>query len=81
MSKNPSFTKMRVSSAFVQMKLENPFGILFTHIDRAADYTFKAEKLNQIRRVFKSPVLNPRLLSRWARTATSVCWNSLTSLA
>ncbi len=64
MSKNPSFTKMRVSSAFVQMKLENPFGILFTHIDRAADYTFKAEKLNQIRRVFKSPVLKPALIEQ-----------------
>lgn len=64
MSKNPSFTKMRVSSAFVQMKLENPFGILFTHIDRAADYTFKAEKLNQIRRVFKSPVLKPAIIEQ-----------------
>lgn len=64
MSKNPSFTKMRVSSAFVQMKLENPFGILFTHIDRAADYTFKAEKLNQICRVFKSPVLKPAIIEQ-----------------
>lgn len=64
MSKNPSFTKMRVSSAFVQMKLENSFGILFTHIDRAADYTFKAEKLNQIRRVFKSPVLKPAIIEQ-----------------
>lgn len=64
MSKNPSFTKMRVSSAFVQMKLENPFGILFTHIDRAADYTFKAEKLNQILRVFKSPVLKPAIIEQ-----------------
>ena len=64
MSKNPSFTKMRVSSAFVQMKLENPFDILFTHIDRAADYTFKAEKLNQIRRVFKSPVLKPAIIEQ-----------------
>lgn len=64
MSKNPSFTKMRVSSTFVQMKLENPFGILFTHIDRAADYTFKAEKLNQIRRVFKSPVLKPAIIEQ-----------------
>lgn len=64
MSKNPSFTKMRVSSAFVQMKLENPFGILFAHIDRAADYTFKAEKLNQIRRVFKSPVLKPAIIEQ-----------------
>lgn len=64
MSKNPSFTKMRVSSAFVQMKLENPFGILFSHIDRAADYTFKAEKLNQIRRVFKSPVLKPAIIEQ-----------------
>ena len=64
MSKNPSFTKMRVSSAFVQMKLENPFGILFTHIDRAADYTFKAEKLNQIIRVFKSPVLKPAIIEK-----------------
>ena len=64
MSKNPSFTKMRASSAFVQMKLENPFGILFTHIDRAADYTFKAEKLNQIIRVFKSPVLKPAIIEQ-----------------
>lgn len=64
MSKNPSFTKMRVNSMLVQMKLENPFGILFTHIDRAADYTFKAEKLNQIRRVFKSPVLKPALIEQ-----------------
>lgn len=64
MSKNPSFTKMRASSAFVQMKLENPFGILFTHIDRAADYTFKAEKLNQIIRVFKSPVLKPAIIEK-----------------
>ena len=64
MSKNPSFTKMRISSAFVQMKLENPFGILFTHIDRAADYTFKAEKLNQIIRVFKSPVLKPAIIEK-----------------
>lgn len=62
MSKNPSFTKTRASSPFIQMRLENPFGILFGHIDRAADYHFKAEKLNQIRRVFKSPVLKPALI-------------------
>ena len=46
------------------MKLETPFGILFTHIDRAADYTFKAEKLNQIIRVFKSPVLKPAIIEQ-----------------
>ena len=62
MSKNPSFIKTRASSPFIQMRLENPFGILFRHIDRAADYHFKAEKLNQIRRVFKSPVLKPALI-------------------
>lgn len=64
MSKNPSFTKMRVASPFVQMKLENPFGILFRHIERAADYHFKAEKLNQIRRVFKSPVVKPAIIEK-----------------
>ena len=62
MSKNPSFIKTRASSPFIQMRLENPFGVLFRHIDRAADYHFKAEKLNQIRRVFKSPVLKPALI-------------------
>lgn len=64
MSKNPSFTKMRAASPFIQMKLENPFGILFRHIDRAADYHFKAEKLNQIRRVFKSPVVKPAIIEK-----------------
>ncbi|MBO4674858.1 MAG: hypothetical protein J5601_02075, partial [Elusimicrobiaceae bacterium] len=64
MSKNPSFTKMRVASPFVQMKLENPFGILFRHIDRAADYHYKAEKLNQIRRVFKSPAVKPAIIEK-----------------
>ena len=64
MSKNPSFIKARSQSAFIQMKLENPFGILFRHIDRAADYHFKAEKLNQIRRVFKSPVIKPAVIER-----------------
>lgn len=64
MSKNPSFTKMRASSPFIQMRLENPFGILFRHIDRAADYHFKAEKLNQIRRVFKSPVVKPAIIEK-----------------
>lgn len=64
MSKNPSFIKMRASSPFIQMRLENPFGILFRHIDRAADYHFKAEKLNQIRRVFKSPVLKPAIIEK-----------------
>ena len=64
MSKNPSFIKARSQSAFIQMKLENPFGILFRHIDRAADYHFKAEKLNQIRRVFKSPVIKPAIIER-----------------
>lgn len=64
MSKNPSFTKMRANSAFIQMRLENPFGILFRHIDRAADYHFKAEKLNQIRRVFKSPVVKPAIIEK-----------------
>ncbi|MBR2391974.1 MAG: hypothetical protein IKA93_00155, partial [Elusimicrobiaceae bacterium] len=62
MSKNPSFIKMRANSQFIQMKLENPFGILFRHIDRAADYHFKAEKMNQIRRIFKSPVVKPALI-------------------
>lgn len=64
MSKNPSFIKMRANAAFVQMKLENPFGILFRHIDRAADYHFKAEKLNEIRRVFKSPVVKPAIIEK-----------------
>lgn len=64
MSKNPSFIKARAGSAFIQMKLENPFGILFRHIDRAADYHFKAEKLNQIRRVFKSPVVKPAIIEK-----------------
>ena len=64
MSKNPSFIKARAQSAFIQMKLDNPFGILFRHIDRAADYHFKAEKLNQIRRVFKSPVVKPAIIER-----------------
>jgi len=64
MSKNPSFTKMRAASPFIQMKLQNPFGILFRHIERAADYHFKAEKLNQIRRVFKSPVVKPAIIEK-----------------
>ena len=64
MSKNPSFIKARSKSELIQMKLENPFGILFRHIDRAADYHFKAEKLNQIRRVFKSPVIKPAIIER-----------------
>lgn len=46
------------------MKLDNPFGILFRHIDRAADYHFKAEKLNQIRKVFKSPVVKPAIIDK-----------------
>lgn len=63
MSKNPTFTKMRASSPFIQMKLQNPFGILFRHIDRAADYHFKAEKLNEIRRTFKSPAVKPAIIA------------------
>lgn len=53
-SKNPSFLKSRVDSARVMMKPSNPFALLFQHIDTAADYHFKAEKINQTRRVFRN---------------------------
>ncbi|MBR3899629.1 MAG: hypothetical protein IKJ44_05085 [Elusimicrobiaceae bacterium] len=52
-AKNPSFIKSRVDSSRIMMKPGNPFSLLWRHIDRAADYHYKAEKLNHIRRVFK----------------------------
>lgn len=61
MSKNPSFTKFRTDSKMVQMKPANPLNILFNHLEKAADYKFKSEKINEIRRVFKSPILRPEL--------------------
>lgn len=64
-NKNPAFIKMRADSALIQMKLENPFGILFRHIDRAADYHYKAEKLNQIRRVFKSRMIKRQITEKF----------------
>ena len=64
-SKNPSFIKARASSSKIQMKPENPFSILFRHIERATDYHYKAEKLNRIRRVFKSPVIKPAFIKQF----------------
>ena len=61
MSKTPSFTKFRTDSNMVQMKPANPLSILFNHLEKAADYKFKSEKINEIRRVFKSPILRPEL--------------------
>ena len=61
MSKTPSFTKFREDSNMVQMKPANPLNILFNHLEKAADYKFKSEKINEIRRVFKSPILRPEL--------------------
>lgn len=59
MSKNPSFTKFRSGSAAIQMELGNPLDILFSHIGKAAEYAYKSEKINRIRRVFMSSQLKP----------------------
>lgn len=53
-SKNPSFLKSRVDSSRIMMKPSNPMALLFQHLDTAADYHFKAEKINQMRRVFRN---------------------------
>ena len=64
-SKNPSFIKRRIDSAYVQMRPENPFAILFRHFSRAAAYVHKSEKINQLRRVFRSPAVKPDIINKF----------------
>ncbi|MDR3048730.1 MAG: hypothetical protein LBV16_02665 [Elusimicrobiota bacterium] len=55
-SKNPSFIKSR-AGVNVQMKLGDPIKILFNHIQDVSDYIYKQEALNDLRRIFRNPLL------------------------
>lgn len=72
MSKNPSFIKGRVDSSLAQMKPDNPFNILFSHIAKASNYIHLSEKVNEIRRVFRSPVIKQAVKDKFGDEAYSL---------
>lgn len=71
-SRNPSFIKRRIDSAYVQMRPENPFAILFRHFSRAAAYVHKSEKINQLRRVLRSPAVKPAIVENFGQDTYKV---------